>query len=268
MFRGFRTRAMPSTAGRYTPRSRRKMVRGYRRAKPASAALAVAKQALRTARKVAAERELKMLENAVVNQDMGNDISGVWPNAAGAVVGNGGAVLPLCFMTAGTGDSQRVGEQVQAKGFEVRGHFAMLNMDQPNIAVRFIIFRDKQQRSSGTTPLPFEVLQVTRTNSLLLWDNQDRFEILVDDTKYASASEPSAAHAGCPRYPFHYKRKLNFPIHWTSTSSNAVDKNGLFMLVIADTAENFPAVDSTATLDPASNQAIWDCTARFVYTDA
>lgn len=270
MLRGVRVRALPTSATGYSPysRSRVRSYAGKSSRKKSEDALAVAKRALRTAKAVAAERELKVLENTLVNMDMGNDVTGQWPNAVGAVIGNGGAVLPLCFMGQGLTEVTRIGEEVQAKGVEVRGHVGFINMEKPNLAVRFIIFRDKQQRSSGTVPQPFEVLQVTRTNSLILWDNIERFDILLDDTKYYNQPESTITHDGCPRFPFHYKRKLNFPIKYSGSASNTADKNGLFMLVIADYCEAFPAIDTTTVLPAASNYALMDCTARFVYTDA
>lgn len=270
MFRGVRVRALPTSASGYAPYTSRRVrgTAGKQGRKKPQDALAVARQALRTAKAVAAERELKVLENTLVNMDMGNDVTGQWPNAVGAVIGNGGCVFPLCFMGQGLTEITRIGEQIQAKGVELRGHVGFINMEKPNLAVRFIIFRDKQQRNSGTVPGAFEVLQVTRTNSLLQWDNIDRWEILVDDTKYYNAPESSITHDGCPRFPFHYKRKLNFPIHYSGSASNTCDKNGLFLLMIADYCEAFPAIDTTTTLPGASNYALMDCTARFTYTDA
>ena len=131
-------------------------VRGVRRGEgrkgAAALALATAKRALQATRKLNDERELKIFENTFVNQLMGNDVTTQWASAQGAVIGNGGAVMPLVFMPQGVGGKQnRVGEQILVKMIELRGHYTT-DADIGCSALRMIVFRDKRQRGSSRFP--------------------------------------------------------------------------------------------------------------------
>lgn len=241
---------------------------GYRRMRGATrkstrggaeAALAVAKRALRAATANRARLELKYIEFNLVNYDIATDVTGQWPGSVGAVVGNGGAVCPLTVVAQQITDQTRIGEQIHAEGVEIRGHL-MTNEDIMNCAMRFILFRDNQQRAS-TVPTIAEVLQYARTNSLFVWDERDRWQIYMDETVQMTANTNSFG----ARQPFQFKKKLRFPVEYASALSTSCMKNGLYLLIIADYG-NTATGDTTSTF--TLSEGVMDLTARFLFTDS
>lgn len=258
-----------NTTGALLPRARvYRRVRGTRGVAggkaSAALALAVAKRALQETRKLNAERELKMAEYTLVNYDCGTDATGQWPGATGAVVGNGGAVFPLHYIAQGTSDLTRVGEQIVAKQIEIRGHLGN-GYPYASGALRMIVFRDKQTIPFSGQPIPGNVLQVTRTNSLMLWDNIDRYEVYADETYNWEEVQISGSHA--TRVPFQFKKKINVPIHFSQGTANSVEKNGLYVMFILDVFPGGVGVDTTVIVGPGE-RTLMDVTARLTFTDA
>lgn len=266
--KGFSSRPAPSTSGALLKRTKR--VRGTRSVAGSKAsvavALATAKRALQATRKLAAERELKMNENTFVNQLLGNDVTSQWPSSQGAVIGNGGAVCPLAFVNQGVGgENNRVGEQIVVKCIDIRGHYTT-DLDVASSALRMIVFRDKQQRNSSPVPIPGEVLQLLRTNSLLAWDLIDRWEILCDKT-YETAKPQVSGYAS--RVGFQWTKKVEIPVHFAGSAANSVDRNGLYVLFIADHYTNrIPTNDTTHQFTAAVPEGMIDVTARIMFQDA
>lgn len=265
--KGFSSRPAPSTSGALLKRTRRvRGTRGVASGKASAAvALATAKRALQAARKLSAERELKVLENNLVNQLLGNDVTSQWASAQGAVIGNGGAVFPLVFMPQGlTGEQARVGEQILVKCIDIRGHYTT-DPDVASSALRMIVFRDKQQRNTSPVPIPGEVLQLLRTNSLLLWDNIDRYEILCDKT-YETNKPQVAGYAS--RVGFQWTKKVEVPVHYAGSANNSVDRNGLYMLLLADHYTNrIPTNDTTHQFTAAVPEGMIDIMVRVMFQD-
>lgn len=262
-----RTKSGANTSGALLPRARRQRVwgavRGTGRKDSAALALAVAKRALQATRKLNADRELKFNEMTFVNYDVGTDCSTQWPGSTGAVVGNGGAVCPLHYISSGLGDTQRVGEQIVAKQIEIRGHLAN-GFPYGSGALRMIVFRDKQTIANSGLPLPATVLQVLRTNSLLNYNNIDRYEVFVDQTFNFQDVQIQETH--CSRTPFYFKKKINVPIHFESSAATSVEKNGVYVLFLIDVFPAGTGVDTTVIVAPG-DRVLMDCTARLMFQD-
>lgn len=232
-------------------------------------ALAMAKRALQATRKLESSVELKFSENNFVNYLVGTDCTGQWPGSTGAVVGNGGAVCPLTYIGQGQTDLTRVGEQIIAREIEIRGHVAKGEDDLPAGALRMIVFRDKQTTAFSGQPLPGNVLQLLRTHSLLQWDNIDRYEIYTDQLVSwdGALSGNTSNPAGALRVPFHYKKKINVPVHYNAGTSNSVEKNGIYVLFLIDVYGKGNIGDTTDTVDP-TQYILMDCVARLKFTDS
>lgn len=227
-------------------------------------ALAVAKRALRAVSKVRNQVEVKMIENTMVNQDLGNDCSGAWPGATGAVIGNGGAVLPCLYMIGGTADNQRIGERIHVEGFLVKGS-VLISDAIGNASIRFILARDNQQRSASV-PIFAEYMQFSRTNALANWDSRDRFTVFMDETVTVSSFDTSGA-APNALVPFEFSKKLNFTAEFNNNLAAGIEKNGLYLFVIADYGDTAGG-DLTATFPGAGGVGRIDMYARTFYTDA
>lgn len=263
-----------NTTGALLPkRSFTKRVRGTRgaagRKDSGALALAMAKRALQATRKLEASQELKVTENNLVNYFVGTDVTGQWPGSTGAVVGNGGAVCPLAYVAQGTTDLTRVGEQIIAREIEIRGHIAKGEDIYPAGALRMIVFRDKQTIPFSGQPIPANVLQLLRTHSLLQYDNIDRYEIYTDQliSWDGALSGNTANPAGTLRVPFHYKKKINVPVHFSAGTANSVEKNGLYVLFLLDVYSKSALADTTWTVAPGE-YILMDCAARLKFTDS
>lgn len=257
------TSATAAKRGR-APWGRMRGAAGRRTGKDRAAmALAVAKQALRATRKLNAQRELKFFEEDLVNLDLGIDVTGQYPGATGAVIGNGGACFPLAYIAQGVTESTRVGEHIQVKQIEIRGHFT--NNFMACGALRMIVFRDKQTTSFSGQPLPANVLQVLRTNSLYLYDNVDRWEIYHDETMEWN----QVNDVGYPtRTGFQFKKKVDVDCEFSGAGANSIEKNGLYLLLIMD---YYPggalATDTTVVVPAAGNYGLIDLTTRVMFQD-
>jgi len=258
--------------GANTPAAASRRYRGVRGAARAASskdraavALAYAKRALQATRKLANSRELKFHEGTLVNLDLGVDVTGQWPSSTGAVIGNGGAVLPLTTIAQGVAETQRVGERVQVKQIEVRGHFT--NNYMPCGALRMIVFRDKQLNSVfGAQPSPAQVLQVTRTNSLYLYDNIDRWEVYTDQTISWTKED---TNYNIQRTGFQFKKKVDVTVGFNANGTGSADSNGLYLLLIMDYYEGgATAYDTTKVVPAAANYGLIDVTARVMFTDS
>lgn len=252
-----------NTAAAAAKRGRK--VRGVGRQDRAALALAYAKRALQASRKVERQRELKFHEGTLVNLDVGVDVTGQWPSSTGAVIGNGGAVLPLTTIPQGVAETQRVGERVQVKQIEIRGHFT--NNYMAAGALRMIVFRDKQLNSVfGAQATPATVLQVTRTNSLYLYDNIDRWEVYSDQTVEFNKPDLNGYYT---RTGFQFKKKVDVSVGFNSNGTGSADSNGLYCLLLMD---YYPggatAYDTTVVVPAAANYGLIDVTGRVMFTDA
>lgn len=256
----YRNGAYTSGAVAKRPKGVRKGTRGT----PAQQAMAMAKRALQATRQLNAERELKVHESSFTNQPLGNPCGGQWPGAVGDVIGNGGAVLPLCQITQGiTGEQTRVGEQICVKEIEIRGKWGT-SPDIGSANLRMIVFRDKQQRSvGGVVPLPSEVLQLLRSNSCLYVETAERWEILTD--QLFELAKPSASnYAGLQSFAF--KKKVNIQVKWDTNASNIVSQNGLYVLLLADHYASSSA-DLTQNFVVATNDGLIDMQGRVKFQD-
>jgi len=262
-----------NTTGALLPRRSYKRVRGTSgaagRKDSGALALAMAKRALQATRKLESSVELKFSENNFTNYYTGTDCTGQWPGSTGAVVGNGGAVCPLTYIGQGSTDLTRVGEQIVAREIEIRGHIAKGEDTLPAGAMRMIVFRDKQTTPFSGQPLPANVLQLLRTHSLLLWDNIDRYEIYTDQliSWDGALSGNTANPSGTLRVPFHYKKKINVPVHFNAGTANSVEKNGIYVLFLIDVYSKSAVGDTTWTVAPGE-YILMDCAARLKFTDS
>lgn len=236
---------------------------GASRRSTADMALAVAKRALQAAKRVGDERELKVAEASLTNLPLGNSAAG-WVGATGDVIGSGGAVLPLCQIVQGvTAENSRIGEEIVVKQIEVRGQWTTdATIGTANL--RMIVFRDKLQRAlGGVVPLPSEVLQLLRTNSMLYTENVDRWEIYVD--QQFEMAKPSAA-SYTSRGNFSFYKKVNVPVKWQTSASNIIDKNGLYVLLLADHYTS--GSDLSQQFTAATTEGLIDIQGRVYFTDA
>ena len=226
-------------------------------------ALAVAKRALRAVAKVRNQVETKMIEYTVVNQDLGNDISGQWTGAAERCPATV-AAFPCLRIAGGVNDNQRIGERIHVSGFLLKGSL-MISDAIGNASVRFILARDNQQRSAAV-PIFAEYMQFSRTNALANWDSRDRWTTFMDETITVSNFATSGA-APDAVVPFEFAKKLSFTAEFNNNLADGIEKNGLYLFMIADYGD--PATnDLTATFPGAGGVGRCDMYARLFYEDA
>nr|WAE42254.1 MAG: capsid protein [Cressdnaviricota sp.] len=158
-----------------------------------------------------------------------------------ANVSYGGTVELLSDIPQGTTVNQRIGNKVNIKSIWIKG-FAKANTAVTGGAqtVRNILFIDKMDRGSGTAPTITDLLQCPGTDESsviapLNISELGRFKILYDK----SIQLPNSTSTnGSARKPFTVFKRLNIPVHYTSTGSTNTWKNNVYFLTCSDVNSN------------------------------
>lgn len=159
--------------------------------------------------------ELKSQTSAEVNQ---------------AVPATGGMYL-INQIAQGDGVSSRDGNVIRIKSFEIR---ATLSIHDNAVLtfMRVIILINKQQQAD-TTPAVLSVISEAKVTAVYNHVDRSRFRILLDRTFAINADHKNST--------MHKYLTLNIAQKYNGTTSADMEKNGIYMLLIANEASNFPA---------------------------
>lgn len=147
-----------------------------------------------------------------------------------------GLVFNLADVAQGDTLNLRDGNQMKVIYVGGRIQFTQ-NASATQTFVRYIVFRDLQQVAS-TIPPAASILQSLNTNSFLNQDNLGRFRILVDKTITLSSAGSTLRYV-----------RVNLPmsssVRYNGTAATDLQKNGLYIMVIASEATNLPSLTAS-----------------------
>jgi len=145
-----------------------------------------------------------------------------------------GSILNLVAIGQGdTAASNRTGNSILMRNHLTRIRFTKSSAATTTI-VRYMIFQDTQQ-VGDTSPAVTDVLDTADVDSPLNLAASGRFKVLCNKT--------ISLHSNYPIFHKETYKSLYSHIRYNGTTSSDIQKNGLYMLVIADQATNVPVMD-------------------------
>ncbi len=205
---------------RYAPtRSYRKRTRAPWYSKMGSA-LSVANKALR------ATKYLKGLVNSEMH---------IQQLTIAQTVVAAGSVVSIVGISEGDSQFQRNGLVILLKYVKLKLG-GVMHASATDTIIRVILFVDLQQQSDAV-PTVTDVLQSSSVNAFYQAGQMGRFRILYDKAIPMSAVGSSANW----HIDLHIPVKLH--VKYNGTAATDLQKNGIFLLLVADEATNVPTVD-------------------------
>ena len=164
-------------------------------------------------------------------------------SSAGTIYPNFTSMLDIL---KGDADNTRFGDKICLKKLQMKGQFACSPTDVFN-EVRIIIFTVPDPNSQALQVSVTDVLENADVYSFYKKKSRINFNILLDKTfqlsnPRAQVGLPAVNLNGCPYKDFiHWETSINLKglkVHYrpNATQGNNVLKNGLFMLLISDSA--------------------------------
>jgi hypothetical protein len=148
--------------------------------------------------------------------------------------GTSGTITSMCAVTAGTGNNNRVGRQINLKTIKVQINTGGAGGATDYIN-RYIVFIDKQPNAGS--PTPTDILTSSTTTAFTNLDNRDRFEILADKRlKWDAESYRNEK--------WNFYRKVNRVITYGATAVPTTNYVGLLVLT-NNTTGTVPVVMSS-----------------------
>lgn len=150
---------------------------------------------------------------------------------------NTGLVTHLTGLNTGDTDTTRTGNSILLKNLTYRYLLEVNASVTTNTSVSVIIFLDTQQ-IADTTPTPTQVLSTASPQSLLNLTAQGRFKIIKRQNFVLTPSSGVRPAIEIKGYI-----PMNKHVKFNNTTSTDIQKNGLYLLVIADEATNTPTIN-------------------------
>ncbi len=149
------------------------------------------------------------------------------------VVTDAGSVISFSPAAQGDGESERNGNQMLVTGVGMR-MTALLNGSATETVLRVIVFVDKRQ-VTDTAPSVASVLQQVRPLSYLNGIRHNRFKVLFDKT--------FALEVASNAFEFvKFWTKLNLLQKYNGAATGDIEKNGIWLLTVADEVTNDPSL--------------------------
>lgn len=155
-------------------------------------------------------------------------------SAASNITWTAGTTLQVALFGAGQGSTAilRNGDHARIKSIKVKGY---VNVGTAPNVVRLILYQ-WHPMSSGTQPLPADILETTLTtgtinapDSMYNVNNQGHYTILWDKRLVLTTDEPvKMFEINITSHKF-----LKRDVHWTAGSSS-LQSNGLFLMGLSD----------------------------------
>lgn len=142
-----------------------------------------------------------------------------------------GYLAPIGLVPAGALVANRIGQKTHLKDIQFR--MKLISNIPSNVSWRVLLVQDTQQ-VGDTYPAVGDVLQNGRTNSMYqdVLNQQRRFRILHDWTTVQNANfvnqDMSANH--------NFFKRLDFDQFYNGPLSTDIQKNGLYLIILADTS--------------------------------
>lgn len=146
--------------------------------------------------------------------------------------------VPLTSITSGSGDSERIGDQITVKSIQISLSWAVdpatIPFDvQGSLNFRWLLVLDTQ--SNGAYPAIADILENSLSeeySAMPVVSNAERFRILKDVKQVVTASAHNGINWNWPRGRIEYYRKLNIPIQYNGPIGDytQIVSNNLFMI--------------------------------------
>lgn len=178
---------------------------------------------------VAAYKGVKMLRGLVNSERMYRDQT--------LTLSGQSMVFPLCNFPQGDNIGQRTGNSVLVRSLAVRGNVAINSAVTSNTRLTIMLIQDMQQVAS-TTPATSDILASGNDpDSLLSLTNAGRFKVLWRKN-YLMLPQTSGS-----RNAIELQKYFNLYTHvrFNGTSSTAIQKGGLYLVVVSSESTNFPS---------------------------
>lgn len=158
-----------------------------------------------------------------------------------------GFVQNMALIAQGDTAGLRDGNSIKTQWFTIQGHFE-IHASAVNTSVRMIVFLDNQT-VADTTPTVGTVLDgdvVSFTYAPLNSDTVGRFTKLYDKVIVLDVVK-------APRRTFKVNLKLKKHLRFNGTAGTDIQKNGIFVLFVADEVTNDPTMEWFARLGYTDN---------------
>lgn len=152
---------------------------------------------------------------------------------AGVATTTTGSVVRLVDLAAGTGRDERQGNKVTYNSMDIKYKWVANTGGASSQLCRVLIFCDLQQ-SLASTPTIANVLETDILSGLAL-DRRDRFKVLYDKTLYTTLTGENSRYIEA-------SPKFNITSEWASAASTNIAKNGIYMILLSDSAASGPSI--------------------------
>jgi len=148
-------------------------------------------------------------------------------------VGASGVITNLVAIAQGDGPNQRTGNSLLIRNHLMRIRFSK-DVSIPTTIIRYMLIQDTQQ-IGDTSPTVTDVLQVADVDSPLNLSAAGRFKVLLNKTVQL--------HSNSPIYHKELYRSMYSHLRFNGSTSNDVQKNGYYLLMISDQSVAQPILD-------------------------
>ncbi len=171
-----------------------------------------------------AKKDIKWLKKNVEFKFKDSEESAIQCNTTGAIT-----PLATDAIVQGDSASERVGNEVTARRYHIRGYFYNTNGTPADCVVRVIIFRDKSPQ--GAAPGITELLVTGSLYAVSPYVIQEspRFKVYADYTFSMDTTQHSLI-------PFKFTQKVNHQVKWASGSVGEPNFNGWYMATMSNIA--------------------------------
>lgn len=193
--------------------------------------------------------ELKFADNLLSNYDF-------WTG--------GGSLGPTSMFAVAQGNttSSRDGDVISVKSLHARATFTCLAGS--NVRFRALIIRDKQQ-VPDTTPAITDVLSASTTGALPVYNTRGRYQIIHDKVYSMNANFLNQDMSMTVDIKKAFPRGMK--VQYNGTASTDIQKNGLYLFVIADIAMAGSVFNTPSVAGLAVGDVLATINIRTLYSD-
>lgn len=193
--------------------------------------------------------EVKFVDNLLSNYDYWTGAGSLGPTSMFAIA-------------QGNGTSNRDGDVINIKSVHARCTFTCLAGS--NIRFRVLIVRDKQQ-VPDTTPAITDVLSVSTTGALPVYNTRARYQLIHDKVFSMNANFLNQDMSMTVDIKKSFPKGLK--VQYNGSASTDIQKNGLYLFVIADVAMAGSVFNTPSVAGLAIGEVLSTINIRTLFTD-
>lgn len=165
---------------------------------------------------------------------------GTIPHNSQTVSSTGTTEGHLTGIAQGDTAQTRDGNQIHVISAEVRGHVYADAASSGVSVIRLILVRDKQQVADTNASFT-NVFGTSNVDVLPYHARIERFQILRDQTFTLPVTGERVKS-------FHWKVKLNLPVHYNDIANTDIQKNGVYLMAVSNEPTNMPVLYYTSRI--------------------